>query len=95
MAIQPVGDRILVKALEAETKTKSGIVLPDTALEKQQKGKVIAVGKGKLLDNGQRQAISVKKDDTIVFAKYAGTEIKFDGEEYLILKEDDILAVVE
>lgn len=95
MGIQPIGDRVLVEALQAEQVTKSGIVIPDTAQEKQQKGKVIAVGTGRILDNGEKKALSIKKNDLVVFARYSGTEIKFEGKEYLILKEDDILAVLE
>lgn len=94
MAIQPLGDRILVKALEAEEKTKSGIVLPDTAKEKPQTGKVIAVGKGRLLEDGTVKPLEVKVDDTVLYGKYSGTEINHNGEDFLILKEDDILAIV-
>ena len=96
MSIQPLGDRILVKALEAEEKTRGGIVLPDTAKEKPQEGKVIAVGKGKLLDDGSIKALEVKVGNKILYAKYGGTEITTkEGEEYLILREDDVLAVVK
>ncbi|MGI6091929.1 MAG: co-chaperone GroES [Veillonellaceae bacterium] len=93
--IKPLGDRVVIKVLEGETTTKSGIVLPDTAKEKPQQGEVIAVGTGKVLDNGQRVALDVKAGDKIIFSKYAGTEVKFDGQEYLIVSERDILAVVE
>ncbi|KAF1855524.1 hypothetical protein Lal_00001050 [Lupinus albus] len=93
--IKPLGDRVIVKVVEKEEKTKSGIVLPDTAKEKPQEGKVIAVGTGKVLDNGQRVALDVKEGDRVIFAKYGGTEVKFDGQDYLILSERDILAVVE
>ncbi len=93
--LRPLGDKILVKRVEAETKTKSGIVLPDSAKEKPKQGTVIAVGEGKRLDNGQRVACSVKKGDEVIFTSYAGTEIKLDGEELMIMNEDDILAVVE
>lgn len=93
--LRPLGDKILIKRVEAETKTKSGIVLPDTAKEKPRRGKVISVGEGKRLDNGQRQEISVKKGDEVIFASYAGTDIKLDGEEYTIMSEEDILAIVE
>jgi len=93
--IKPLGDRVIVKVVEKEEKTKSGIVLPDTAKEKPQEGKVIAVGTGKVLDNGQRVALDVKEGDRVIFAKYGGTEDKFDGQDYLILSERDILAVVE
>ncbi|HOJ76557.1 MAG TPA: co-chaperone GroES [Bacillota bacterium] len=94
MNIKPLGERIVIKVLESEEKTKSGIVLPDTAKEKPQMGKVLAVGTGKLLENGQRVALEVKVDDKVLFAKYAGTEVKIDGEEYMVLKESDILAIV-
>jgi len=94
MAVQPLGDKILVKRLDAEERTKGGIVLPDTAKEKPKEGKVIAVGPGKVLDDGKRGAVQVKKGDRILFNSYAGTEIKIDGEEYLIMGEDDVLAVV-
>ena len=92
--LRPLGDKILVKRVEAETKTKSGIVLPDTAKEKPKRGKVVALGDGKLLDNGERAKFSVKKGDEVVFTSYAGSEIKIDGEELMIMSEDDILAVV-
>ncbi|HOQ23255.1 MAG TPA: co-chaperone GroES [Bacillota bacterium] len=93
--IKPLGERIVIKVLESEEKTKSGIVLPDTAKEKPQMGKVLAVGNGKLLENGQRVPVEVKEGDKVLFAKYAGTEVKLDGEEYMVLKESDILAVIE
>jgi chaperonin GroES len=93
--LRPLGDKVLIKRVEAETKTKSGIVLPDTAKEKPKRGKVIAVGQGKRLDNGQLSEIGVKKGDEVIFASYAGTELKVDGEELMIMSEDDILAVVE
>jgi chaperonin GroES len=86
---------VLVKRLEAETKTKGGIVLPDTAKEKPKEGKVVEVGMGKLLKSGERSKFQVKKGDRVIFSPYAGTEIKQDGEEYLLINEDDILAVVE
>jgi chaperonin GroES len=95
MKVKPLGDKVLVKRLEAEEKTKGGIVLPDTAKEKPKEGKIIAVGDGKLLDDGKRAKFQVKKGDRILFASYAGTEIKIDGDEYLIMSEDDILAVIE
>ena len=95
MAVKPLDDRVLVKQSEAEEKTTGGIVLPDTAKEKPQRGTVKAVGPGKLLDSGQRCAMSVKAGDEIYYAKYAGTEIKIDGEDYVIVKESDILAVIE
>ncbi len=91
--IQPLGDRVVVKVLAQEEKTRGGIVLPDTAKEKPQEGKVIAVGPGRVLDNGQRVTLEVKADDIVIFAKYGGTEVKIEGEEYLILRESDILAV--
>ncbi len=95
MNIKPLGERVVIKVLESEEKTKSGIVLPDTAKEKPQMGKVLAVGAGKVLDNGQRVALDVKEGDRVLFAKYAGTEVKLDGEEYMVLKESDILAIVQ
>jgi chaperonin GroES len=96
MAIQPLGDRVVVKPLEAEEKTKGGIILPDTAKEKPQEGKIVAVGKGKLLDNGTVQAPEVKVGDRVLYGKYSGTEITTkEGEELLIVKEEDILAIVK
>jgi len=95
MNIRPLDDRIVVKPLEAEEKTAGGIVLPDTAKEKPQQGKVIAVGEGKLLDDGARAKPSVKKGDVVLYAKYGGTEIKVDGKDVLILRESDVLAKVE
>ncbi len=95
MAIRPLDDRVVVEPLEAEEKTKGGIVLPDTAKEKPTKGKVISVGEGRLLDNGKRAKILVKKGDHILYGKYAGTEITVSGKEYLIIKESDILAKIE
>lgn len=96
MNIQPLGDRVVVKSLEAETKTKGGIVLPDTAKEKPQEGKVVAVGKGKALDNGTIQKPEVKVGDTVLYGKYSGTEVTTkDGEEYLIMKEEDIFAIIK
>jgi len=94
MEIKPLGDRVLLKPMEEEEKTKSGIVIPDTAKEKPQKGKVLAVGTGRILDNGTRVPLEVQVGDIVVFSKYAGTEVKVDGEEYLIVSERDILAVV-
>ena len=93
--IKPLGDRVLIKALEREEKTKSGIVLPDTAKEKPQEGKVLAVGTGKTLDNGTKVALEVQVGQKVIFSKYAGTEIKLDGEELMILNERDILAIIE
>jgi len=92
--IRPVGDRVVVKPAAKEEVTKSGIVIPDTAKEKPQEGTVIAVGSGRLLDNGDRAPIDVREGDRILFAKYGGTEFKLDGEEYLVLKENDILAII-
>jgi chaperonin GroES len=92
--IRPVGDRVVVKPAAREEVTRSGIVIPDTAKEKPQEGTVIAVGNGRLLDNGDRSPIDVQKGDRVLFAKYGGTEFKLDGEEYLVLKENDILAIV-
>ena len=93
--IKPLGDRVLIKALEREEKTKSGIVLPDTAKEKPQEGRVIAVGSGKMLDNGTKVPLEVLAGQKVIFSKYAGTEVKLDGEELMILNERDILAIVE
>ncbi len=95
MKIRPLNDKILVKRLEAEEKTKGGIVLPDTAKEKPKEGKIIAVGAGKLLDSGERAKPLVNAGDRVLFNAYAGTEVKVDGVEHLIMNEDDILAVVE
>jgi len=92
--IRPVGDRVVVKPAAKEEVTKSGIVIPDTAKEKPQEGTVIAVGSGRLLDNGDRAPIDVREGDRVLFAKYGGTEFKLDGEEYLVLKENDILAII-
>jgi len=93
-SIVPLGDRILVKRLEAEEVTKGGIVLPDSAKEKPKEGKIIALGAGRLLDSGKRADFSVKKNDRVIFSSYAGTEVKYEGQEYLILTEDEILAIV-
>lgn len=93
--IKPLGDRIIIQLVESEEKTASGIVLPDSAKEKPQEGKVVAVGTGRVLENGERVALEVSVDDRIIFSKYAGTEVKYQGTEYLILRENDILAVVE
>jgi len=95
MKIQPLHDRILVKRIEEETKTKGGIIIPDTAKEKPMEGKVIAVGKGRVLDDGKVQDLAVRKGDKILFSKYAGSEIKLDGEEHIIIREDDVLAILE
>ncbi len=93
--VRPLGDRVVVKALERESVTKSGIVLPDTAKEKPQEGEILAVGPGKVLDNGKRTLLEVQVGQRVLFAKYAGTEIKLDGEEYLILRESDIMGIIE
>jgi chaperonin GroES len=95
MKIRPLNDRILVKRLEQEAKTAGGIIIPDSAKEKPAEGKVIAVGNGKLNEAGQRVALEVKAGDRVLFSKYGGTEVKLDGEDYLIMREDDILGIVE
>ena len=92
--IKPLGERVVIEVAEGDVKTASGIVLPDTAKEKPQKGKVVAVGSGKLLDNGERAAMEVKEGDVVVFSKYSGSEVKVDAKEYLIVRESDILAVM-
>jgi chaperonin GroES len=92
--IKPLGDRVVLRVLEAEEKTASGIVLPDTAKEKPQQGKIVAVGPGRYGEDGKLMPMSVKDGDTVLFAKYAGTEVKYGGEELLILKESDLLAIV-
>jgi chaperonin GroES len=94
-SIRPLNDRIIVQRIEEEEQMRGGLYIPDTAKEKPQEGKVIAVGNGKLLENGNRTPIDIKAGDRVLFGKYAGTEIKLDGEEYLILREDDVLGVVE
>ena len=93
--IRPLGEKVLIKRLEAEQKTKGGIVLPDTAKEKPQKGTVLAVGDGKLLDDGSRAKFQVKKGDRVLFASYGGTEITVEGQEYLLMDESDILAILD
>lgn len=95
MKIRPLHDRIIVKRLEEEEKTKGGIIIPDTAKEKPMEGKVIAVGKGKILEDGKIQSLDVKAGDRVLFGKYSGTEVKIEGEEHLIMREDDILGVIE
>jgi chaperonin GroES len=95
MKIRPLQDRVIVKRLEEEEKTKGGIIIPDTAKEKPQEGKVIAVGKGKLTDEGKVIPLDVKVGDKILFAKYGGTEVKIEGEEHLIMREEDILGIIE
>ena len=95
MKLKPLGDRLIVKPIEEEETTASGIVLPDTAKEKPQRGEVIAVGDGALDDNGNRKPVDVKDGDTVLYSKYGGTEIKIDGEDLLVLRESDVLAKVE
>ena len=95
MAIQPLGDRILVKSLQQEEKTPGGIILPDTAQEKPQEGKVVATGKGRTMEDGSVRPLEVKVGDTVLFAKYSGTEVTHEEKEFLILREDDILAVLK
>ncbi|UCF42920.1 MAG: co-chaperone GroES [Planctomycetota bacterium] len=95
MKIRPLADKVLVQRLEAQTKTPGGIVLPDTAKEKPQRGKIVAVGSGKVLDDGTVRKMQVKKGDTVLFTSYAGTDVKIDGKEHLIMNESDILAVIE
>jgi Co-chaperonin GroES (HSP10) len=95
VSIRPLNDRIIVRRMEEQEQMRGGLYIPDTAKEKPQEGEVLAVGNGKLLDSGQRIAIDLKSGDRILFGKYAGTEINLDGEEYLILREDDVLGVVE
>jgi len=95
MKLKPLNDRVLVKRLESEEVTAGGIIIPDSAKEKPQRGKVVAAGPGKLDDAGKLVAMSVKAGDLVLFTKYAGTEVKIDGEEHLVLREDDILAIVE
>jgi chaperonin GroES len=94
-SIRPLQDRVIVKRVAEEEKTKGGIIIPDSAKEKPVEGQVIAVGKGKVQDDGKVRALDVKKGDRVLFGKYAGTEVKIDGEEHLILREDDILGVIE
>jgi chaperonin GroES len=95
MKLKPLDDRIIIKQSEAEEKTTGGIILPDTAKEKPQIGNVVAAGPGKLLDNGKRSKMSVKKNDTVIYAKYMGSDVEIDGENYVILKESDVLGIVE
>jgi chaperonin GroES len=95
MKLRPLQDRILVQRVEEETTTKGGIIIPDTAKEKPAEGKVIAVGNGKLGDDGKRIALEIKAGDRILFGKYAGTEVKIEGEEFLIMREDDVLGVID
>ncbi|MGH7803198.1 MAG: co-chaperone GroES [Candidatus Binatia bacterium] len=95
MKIRPLGDRVLVKRVAEEEKTKGGIIIPDTAKEKPSEGKVVAVGKGKLNEDGKLTPLDVKKGDRILFSKYSGTEVNIEGDEHLIIREDDVLGVVE
>ncbi len=95
MSIRPLQDRILVKRIDEEETTAGGIIIPDTAKEKPQEGKVIAVGKGKVGDDGKKTPLDVKKGDKVLFSKYAGTEVNLDGEEHLIIREDDVLGILE
>ena len=95
MALKPLADRIVVKRLEAQDKTKSGLVLPDSAREKPQEGKVVAVGTGRLLDDGAIKPLEIKTGDRVLYGKYSGTEVSIEGEELLILREEDVLAVVQ
>ncbi|MDN3515015.1 MAG: co-chaperone GroES [Candidatus Brocadia sp.] len=95
MNVRPLGEKILIQRVQAEGKSAGGIVLPDTAKEKPREGKVIALGDGKLLKNGERAKFQIKKGDRVLFSSYGGTEVKFDGEEYLLMPEDDILAVID
>ena len=95
MKLRPLQDRILVKRVEEEEKTKGGIIIPDTAKEKPAEGKVVAVGNGKLGDDGKRIPLEIKKGDRILFGKYSGTEVKVDNEEQLVMREDDVLAIIE
>ena len=95
MNLRPLQDRILVKRVEEEAKTKGGIIIPDTAKEKPVEGQVVAVGKGKVAEDGKRVALEVKEGDRILFGKYSGTDVKIEGEEYLIMREDDVLGIIE
>ncbi len=94
MKLRPLHDRVIVQRMEEETTSPGGIVIPDSATEKPSRGKIVAVGNGKVLDSGDVRALDVKKGDTILFGKYSGTEVKVDGDEYLVMREDDIMAVV-
>lgn len=95
MQIRPLHDRVVIKRLEAEQKTAAGIVIPDSATEKPSRGKVIAVGKGKILENGEVRPLDVKADDTVLFGKYSGTEVKIDDEDLLVMREEEIMGVIE
>jgi len=94
MKVKPLHDRVIVKRVEEEEKTKGGIIIPDTAKEKPVEGKIVAVGDGKIQEDGKKTPLEVKKGDRVLFGKYAGTEIQIDGEEHLIMKEDDIIAII-
>lgn len=95
MALKPLDDRIVIQQVEAEERTAGGIVLPDSAKERPQRGKVVATGPGRMMDNGERSEVGVKKGDEVLYAKYSGTEVEIDGKEYVILRESDILAKIE
>ena len=95
MKVRPLHDRLLVERIKGEEKTKGGLIIPDTAKEKPQEGKVVAVGKGKVLEDGKVQPLDVKKGNKVLFSKYSGTEVNIEGEEHLIIREDDVLGVVE
>lgn len=95
MKFKPLHDRILVQRVEEQTKTKGGIIIPDSAKEKPAEGKIIAVGEGKTGDDGKKIALAVKKGDRVLFSKYSGTEVKIDGEDYLIMREDDVLGIID
>ena len=95
MKLRPLQDRVLVQRVEEEATTKGGIIIPDSAKEKPAEGKIVSVGKGKVADDGKRVALELKKGDRVLFGKYSGTEVKVDGEEYMIMREDDILGVIE
>ena len=95
ISIRPLGDRILVQRVEAEEMTAGGIILPETAKEKPKEGRVIAVGEGRTLDNGDKSTFSVKAGDLVLFTSYAGTDVKYEGDEYMIMREDDVLAIIE
>ena len=95
MTVRPLADRVLVKPLEAEEQMKGGIIIPDTAKEKPQEGKIAAVGPGRMTDSGEKIAMNVKVDDKVLYGKYAGTEVRLDDEDYLIMSESDILAIIE
>ncbi len=95
MKIKPLGDRILVRRLEAEEKTKGGIIIPDTAKEKPREGKIVSVGDGRVDEDGKRRPLNVKAGDRVLFNSYAGTDVKIEGDEYLIMKEEDVLGIIE